>query len=240
MSGWTRICLAAFLMVGCQTLGEDESEPLEAASAAPATAPTPSPRGVAPKVKPASQRILSASLGPVGPVCGDPRVIGAKIPSISGAHPGCAIEAPVSLVEVAGVALTGKAEVNCRTAVALADWMEKSARPAARKAFSVQLTAVKPAASYACRGRNGRKGAKLSEHAKGNAIDISEFTFASGQVVEVESGWRRKGAQRKYLRSVWAGACGPFGTVLGPEADRYHRNHFHFDVARYRMGNYCR
>jgi len=35
-------------------------------------------------------------------------------------------------------------------------------------------------------------------------------------------------------------ACGPFGTVLGPNADRFHQDHFHFDTARHRSGPYCR
>jgi len=30
------------------------------------------------------------------------------------------------------------------------------------------------------------------------------------------------------------------GTVLGPEANRFHRDHFHFDTAEYRSGPYCR
>jgi len=38
----------------------------------------------------------------------------------------------------------------------------------------------------------------------------------------------------------WRAACGPFGTVLGPESNRFHRDHFHFDTARYRSGSYCR
>ena len=42
------------------------------------------------------------------------------------------------------------------------------------------------------------------------------------------------------LRQMWRAACGPFGTVLGPEANRFHRDHFHFDTARYRSGSYCR
>jgi hypothetical protein len=42
------------------------------------------------------------------------------------------------------------------------------------------------------------------------------------------------------MRRMHRGACGPFGTVLGPEADRYHQDHFHFDTARYRSGSYCR
>jgi hypothetical protein len=35
-------------------------------------------------------------------------------------------------------------------------------------------------------------------------------------------------------------ACGPFGTVLGPNSNRFHQDHFHFDTARYRSGSYCR
>jgi hypothetical protein len=35
-------------------------------------------------------------------------------------------------------------------------------------------------------------------------------------------------------------ACGPFGTVLGPDADKYHKDHFHFDVAKHGNGAYCR
>ena len=41
-------------------------------------------------------------------------------------------------------------------------------------------------------------------------------------------------------------ACGtaavvtPVGTVLGPESDRFHQDHFHFDTARQRNGPFCR
>jgi hypothetical protein len=42
------------------------------------------------------------------------------------------------------------------------------------------------------------------------------------------------------MRRAHKTACGPFGTVLGPNADRYHQDHFHFDTARYRSGSYCR
>jgi hypothetical protein len=34
-----------------------------------------------------------------------------------------------------------------------------------------------------------------------------------------------------FLRRLHAGACGTFRTVLGPEANEAHRNHFHFDLA---------
>jgi len=48
------------------------------------------------------------------------------------------------------------------------------------------------------------------------------------------------GQYARQLRAMWEAACGPFGTVLGPEADRFHADHFHFDTADYRSGSYCR
>ncbi|MFC3117580.1 extensin family protein [Jhaorihella thermophila] len=56
----------------------------------------------------------------------------------------------------------------------------------------------------------------------------------------VAKGWKSSHRTRKMLQRAWKTACGPFGTVLGPNADRYHRDHFHLDTARYRSGPYCR
>lgn len=42
-----------------------------------------------------------------------------------------------------------------------------------------------------------------------------------------------------FLREIWQAACGPFTTVLGPEANRAHRNHFHIDLAQRKSGAFC-
>lgn len=42
-----------------------------------------------------------------------------------------------------------------------------------------------------------------------------------------------------FLRRLHKGACGIFGTVLGPEANEAHRNHFHLDLAPRRRSAYC-
>lgn len=42
-----------------------------------------------------------------------------------------------------------------------------------------------------------------------------------------------------FLRDIHSGACGPFGTVLGPEANDPHRNHFHLDLIARRGRGYC-
>ena len=36
----------------------------------------------------------------------------------------------------------------------------------------------------------------------------------------------------QFLRDIHASACKVFGTVLGPEANNAHRNHFHVDMAK--------
>jgi hypothetical protein len=143
----------------------------------------------------------------------------------------------VRVTSVGGVQLSNAAIVDCKTAKALSKWVEKAAKPALKRKGG-GLKTVHVVASYACRTRNSQKGAKLSEHALGHAVDIAGFTLHSGQKLTVLNDWN--GKHSKAMRSMHKKACGTFGTVLGPKADRYHLDHFHFDTARYRSGAYCR
>lgn len=45
--------------------------------------------------------------------------------------------------------------------------------------------------------------------------------------------------QAQFLKAIHEGACGLFGTVLGPEANEAHRDHFHFDLAPRRRQAFC-
>ncbi|MEL7302890.1 MAG: extensin family protein, partial [Pseudomonadota bacterium] len=102
---------------------------------------------------------------------------------------------------------------------------------------------VRVASSYGCRPINHKRGGKLSEHGRANAIDISAFELADGRIVNLKRGWRGPKSERRFLRTVHRGACNIFTTVLGPNADRFHHDHFHFDLARHgRTGTYrvCR
>ena len=67
----------------------------------------------------------------------------------------------------------------------------------------------------------------------------AEFHLKDGTVITLLKGWNHP-EHGKLLRQMHKRACGPFGTVLGPESDRFHKDHFHFDVARHRGGPYCR
>lgn len=43
----------------------------------------------------------------------------------------------------------------------------------------------------------------------------------------------------RFLRQAHAAACKHFGTVLGPEANADHENHFHVDMAERKRSNFC-
>jgi hypothetical protein len=47
------------------------------------------------------------------------------------------------------------------------------------------------------------------------------------------------GAEGKFLRAVHEAACGIFGTVLGPEANDAHKDHFHLDMKARRRSAFC-
>lgn len=172
-----------------------------------------------------------------GGLCGVPGLVGEERPAFR--QGSCGIARPVSVTRVAGVALSRPALISCPAARALDRWVRGGAIPAAR-ARGNRLATIRVAAGYACRSRNGRPGARISEHARGNAIDLSAFTFASGETVTVLEGWTGERRDRRMLRQMHGAACGPFGTVLGPDSDRFHRDHLHLDVAGYRSGPYCR
>lgn len=46
-------------------------------------------------------------------------------------------------------------------------------------------------------------------------------------------------AKAVFLREAHKSACRIFGTVLGPEANNAHRNHFHVDLAPRKRSNFC-
>lgn len=150
----------------------------------------------------------------------------------------CGFADAVVVTEAAGVKLSNPALMNMRTARTLDRWLRTAAVPAFGERGG-GLTEISVIAHYACRNRNGTSVRKLSEHALGNAIDISGFVMADGSRITVLRGWNSE-RDGPLLKTLHRSACGPFGTVLGPRANAAHRDHFHFDTAAYRSGAYCR
>ncbi|GIT91178.1 hypothetical protein JANAI61_16360 [Jannaschia sp. AI_61] len=172
-----------------------------------------------------------------GGLCGRSSIQGARIDPVPGAG-ACGIPEAVRITAVSGVALSRAARMDCGTAQALDDWVRNGVLPVVGNRGGGAV-ALRVAAGYACRTRNNQPGAKISEHGKGRAIDISGIQLANGTEISVLRDWGR-GAEGRILRELHRRACGPFGTVLGPDGDRFHQDHFHFDTARYRSGSFCR
>ncbi len=153
---------------------------------------------------------------------------------------GCKISYPWRLHTVSNIRLSVPATVSCGVISPLHGWLTDIVQPAAGRAFGERVASVDVAASYACRPRNSNRGAKMSEHGLGQAIDISAFTLMSGRKVTVAAGWYGSTAERAFLREVHKKACGRFSTVLGPAADSYHRDHIHLDIqARKSRNAFC-
>lgn len=173
-----------------------------------------------------------------GSVCGVSQIKGEAIAAIPGRLPGCGVANPVRVTEVSGVRLSQAAIMDCTTAKALNSWVRQGAIPAVGNRGG-GLAELRVAAHYSCRTRNNQPGARISEHGKGRAIDISGVILQNGELITVQRGWHER-RDRSIIRELHSAACGPFGTVLGPNADRFHQNHLHFDTAQHRGGPYCR
>jgi hypothetical protein len=80
------------------------------------------------------------------------------------------------------------------------------------------------------------KGEKTTQRASLKTADLTDRkdqprqttpTVTDAKVVEVDGTSTPDG---QFLRRLHKGACETFGTVLGPEANEAHRDHFHFDL----------
>ncbi|WP_240539830.1 extensin-like domain-containing protein [Salinarimonas soli] len=146
----------------------------------------------------------------------------------------CGITYPFRVAAFAGgtVGLSRQATLGCPIIPKVDTWLDDTVQPAAALYFGQPVVEMK-SGSYNCRPRNNQRGARLSEHAFGNAVDISAFVFADGREITVVKGWRGQPEEQEFLREVFVGACRHFTTVLGPGADMFHYDHFHLDLARH-------
>jgi hypothetical protein len=120
--------------------------------------------------------------------------------------------------------------MSCPLAATLYVWERHVVRPAAIKYFGQSVTRIETFGAYSCRRVNGEKTGKWSEHAHGNAVDISGFRLASGRVIMVEDDFGKNTREGRFLKEVRDKACGLFSTTLSPDYNKQHHNHLHFDM----------
>lgn len=118
--------------------------------------------------------------------------------------------------------------VACPVASSFAGWARYGVDRAARSILGSPLARIETFGSYNCRNVAGT--ARRSAHSTANAIDVSGFVLADGRRISVKQGWSSgSAAEREFLRIVHNSACKRFGTVLGPEYNEAHKDHFHLE-----------
>lgn len=154
---------------------------------------------------------------------------------------GCRMIDTIKLMNF-GTPTTNLGAMTCPLASSFTDWARYAVAPAAKQYLGSEVVKIETMGTFNCRAVNGSRSGKLSEHAFANAVDVSAFVLRDGRRVSVLNGWRGSSEERAFLRRLHQSACKRFGTVLGPEYNAAHANHFHFDMARSNTNGtpYCR
>ena len=147
---------------------------------------------------------------------------------------GCSQIDSIRLLDV-GADVTNLGPIKCELASKFAAWTEYAVKRAARQYLGSDLQRIETMGSYSCRNIAG--SGKLSQHAHANAIDVSAFVLTDGRRITVENDWKSGRREMQFLAAIHDSACKRFGTVLSPDYNAAHRDHFHLDMS----GNgYCR
>jgi len=166
-----------------------------------------------------------------------------EIEPIKGEEDGCGIASPLEVSAVLpGIKLEPKGTMRCEAALALSRWTKDVIIPTAKIAMpDRQVTAFGNASTYICRNRNSAATGKMSEHAKGNAVDIATMTFDKGEPLVMKPRTEDGTVEGAFQRTITTAACLFFRTVLSPGSDATHQDHLHLDVLERKGGYlYCR
>lgn len=198
--------------------------------------PLPSPP--LPPVRPKRMALQQAALGAIEEMAGCPalsagRIVADALAPISEGQ--CGASAPLSLISVnangGSIAMPANPTVNCAMANTLSQWLA-DLDGYARETLGAGIEAVISGPAYVCRRRNNAQSGRISEHAYGNAIDVVGFELTDGRSVRIVSDWQRQPSapEARLLAEAHGSACEQFTTVLGPEANALHYDHFHLDL----------
>jgi hypothetical protein len=146
---------------------------------------------------------------------------------------GCAVEGAVELDAISSpfgiVSIPGKPTMACVFARQFTTWVRDVAAPLTLAYMNSKLAAIETGAGFICRTRYDKPGEKMSEHAKGNAIDIAAFRLEDGRRLLVKDASASTQMDGVLMRTYRATGCGYFTTILGPGSNEAHKEHLHFD-----------
>ena len=137
----------------------------------------------------------------------------------------CHIRNRVRLAGVGGATLD-PLEISCDTALRLAAWERYGLQPLAQELFGTSVRKIHHFSSYNCRMIRG-SSSRVSTHATAEAIDVSALTLDDGRRIDLKRDWDGADDVSKYLKWIRDDSCRWFSTVLGPDYNALHADHFH-------------
>lgn len=149
----------------------------------------------------------------------------------------CVVRGAIRITGGATTRLPGDPVMQCPLAVRYVIWERQVLQPAAQQTFGSRVASLNDVGTYSCRRIYGQTdaGARPSEHARANALDIGGVTLEDGRRVSVLTDWPGDGPRgaegRRFLTRIRDGACRVFSTVLTPDYNAAHANHLHLDGA---------
>lgn len=160
------------------------------------------------------------------------RVEAEALPPISDRQ--CGAQSPLALTGVLAngrmVPVSGGVTTDCGMASALPAWVE-AVDSYLKARENTEIAELVVGTSYMCRNVNNAGEGNLSFHAFADAMDVVGFKLGDGRTVTVEGGWADAlSSEGRLLRYAHDAACSHFTTVLGPEANALHHDHFHLDL----------
>jgi hypothetical protein len=147
--------------------------------------------------------------------------------------PGCGYRNAVRIDQMQS-GVSAPFALSCRAALSLALWERHVVQPAAQRHFGADVSKVEHFGSYACRSVYGRPNARMSNHATAEALDVAGLVIGERRV-RIVSAWLDTGSDGAFVREIHQGACGLFDSVLGPDYNAAHRDHFHLDRGSFRV-----
>lgn len=137
-----------------------------------------------------------------------------------------------------GVVYEPAITVDCALARALGSF-ERVVQEEAGTHLGQPISKIGNLGAYACRPRNSRKGASLSAHAFGSAVDVAAFFPRKGTPAIIARDYVDKAgasadreARQRFLKSVYTRLRrhdADLTYTVGPDFNASHRDHFHLD-----------
>jgi hypothetical protein len=156
---------------------------------------------------------------------------------------GCVLDGAVVLRSV--MTITGKVGISsgptlmCPFALTFSRWVKEVSAPIIVQQMGAPLAVIQTGTAFLCRNRVGLGESKISEHARGNALDIVSFDLRDRTRIIIGDEVPPASPIAKTLRGLRTSACGYFTTVLGPGSNEAHKTHFHFDLGQHgKSGSY--